>query len=260
MIDNSLKRILLAVSILCLASGVYAETKMSVVAVATQTGEASFFGTPSTTVKLKITLPKPIFKIDSKQSKLVSIIDDTGADILDKAIKWRGQQSYYSVQNRENNIDFSDSTIEQNTIIVPINVTATASKDANTITIKADLTFHCYPEDTVQHHTSDMLKVNDIRQNMIFGNTQVKWIEVATGNNGGKALTFFDADTNVIIDKMLLYDAQGTALMTIHPIAQQNVEIETDMLPKIKQVALVYRQPVIIKVPVDIQTNGIGLP
>ncbi len=259
MINNSIKYAFLTLCLTGLTS-VYAQKtipEISLMSILTEKGEVSFFGIPKTAIKLRITVPNGIFKIDGNASKLINFVDDRGTDILARG---RRQTTDYISSAEENNIDTYSSKIEGNSIIVPINVTAIADKNAQYISVKANVSLYCYPPENSKKHTSGMITVTDISQKIMFNNNYVKLNQTGVGQKmDGTDLAVFELDTDIIINKMTFYDGLQQELVTVYPAPQQEVEIKFDAVKKIDKVNIEYANPVIVNVPVNFKTNGVGL-
>ena len=229
----------------------------------------SAFHDQKTEVKLKITLAtnEHIFKIDKKNSKLFSFIDDKGNDILKKGRMWRQTKSYFTSIG-ENSIDFNSISIEENSIVVPINITAIPNKNATSIIIRAKLLLYAYDSDSkLQSFTTDFIDLKNINLDSFHPNNETisfdnyfikldKYSTMSMGNNDEMSL--FEYDTNTIINKIIFYDDKRQEIGSTRPDTRE-ISINSSIIDKIKKIKMEYTKPILVEVPINIETNGIGI-
>ncbi len=251
-------KVCIAIAFLTNAVNLFAQTNKSeidIVSLSIKKPVGSFFNKPETFVMIKVTIDQDILKIDSKKSELITFADDQGTNLLNKGIKWRRAQSYFSSGN-ENGIRFENIEIDANTAMIPIGVTAIPTKNSKTIQIEANLTLYCYPSEISAKSTTDLLDLPGVTGEIVFSDFTAKFYGKGTGNIGGVPLNFFKVDTDAVIDKMYFYDIQEREIKVLQ--YPNNFEIESSIVSDIKKVKIEYSAPVIVEVPLDIKT-GIGI-
>ncbi len=240
------------------AVNLFAQTNKSeidIVSLSIEKTGGFFVNRPETLVMIKLTIDQDILKIDSKKSELITFVDDQGTNLLNKGIKWRRAQSYFSSGN-ENGIHFENTEIDSNTAMIPIGVTAIPTRNSKTIQIEANITLYCYPSENSAKSTTDLLDLPDVTGEIVFSGFTAKIYDQGTGSIGGVPLNFFKVDTDAVIDKMFFYDIQERELKVLQ--YPGNFEIESNIVSDIKKVKIEYSAPVIVEVPLDIKT-GIGI-
>lgn len=217
---------------------------------------ASFSSQNETNLDLRLTVDQEIVRIDKEKTKLLSVTDDKGTQILKNGLRWRSKQSYFT-SRLENAIGVSDSKVSDRTVSFPIQVTALPTTGAKAINIKADVVLLCYPKERLTPTQSGALKLRGAVGEVNFLTYYARFSERGSGSsNGGPMKRYIGLETNAIIEKITYMDGKGKTLETIeYPSAISTLKIEESLIPKIKTVNIEYIPPRVVKVPMEVTTT-----
>ena len=229
---------------------------LSISAAKSQKGSLDFAGTQ---IKLSISGLGNIMKIDPEATKLISFADNKGVDLLAAGVKWREQQNYYT-SRAENRFDTQNSSIEGNILIIPVAVTAQPSPGATTVTVKGTIGLFAYPAEGVAKRESGAVPCADLFSKPFpLGEFSFALIPSGNGEADGVLYTYANFTSDAVIHRLALLDAKNSELLVMQaPNPNENLVIESRLLPKIKAVSIQYGAPVKVSVPFEV-TTGIGL-
>ncbi len=233
---------------------------VSAISLEVDSGVDSMFSKPLTKIKLKLNLDKEILSIRKQGTELISFSDDQGADLLKEGIKWRRSQPYIT-SCTENGIGVDNSKVNGGEVTFPISVTATPTKGAKTISLRANVVLHCYPpEKSIKINSGPLDLPGGVGEVVFSDEYSAKFYKFATGHYGGEPeLTFIKFDTDALIEKISFLDVKEQKLKTIdYPNPNLEIGIESSILPSISKVSIEYTSPVVITVPVTL-TTGLGI-
>lgn len=229
---------------------------LSIVVAKQQKGSLDFTGTQ---LKLAISGVGNIMKIDPETTKLISFADNKGADLLAVGVKWREQQNYFT-SRAENRFDTQNSSNEGNTLTIPVAVTAPPSPGATTVTVKGIIGLYAYPAVGVAKRESGAVPCADLFSKPFpLGEFTFALIPAGNGEADGVLYTYANFTSDAVIHRLALLDAKNSELLVMQaPNPNENLVIESKLLPKIKAVSIQYGAPVKVSVPFEV-TTGIGL-
>jgi len=218
-------------------------------------GTFEFSGTKIT---LSVTTPTPIITIDPTTTKLTSFIDDKGTDLLAAGIQWRSQQSDVTSRT-ENGFDVAVISIHENSALVPVSVTATPSPGAKMLTISGTIGLVVAPAVNTAAQDSGLIKIDSLFATPItFGNNTVTIAPFGTGEADGVFNHYANISSTAVLARLTLYDEKQTQLLTFEkPNPNENLVIESRLIPNIKAIRMLYTTPDKTIIPVNI-TTGIG--
>lgn len=212
-----------------------------------------------TQLKLAISDLAAVMKIDPAATKLVSFTDSKGADLLAAGVKWRELQSYFT-SRAENCFDTQNSSIEGSTLTIPVAVTAPPSPGATTVTVKGILGLFAYPPAGTEQRESGVIPCTDLFSKPLpLGDFSLALTPYGNGESDGVLYTYANFASDAVIHRLALLDEKNRELLVMQtPNPNENLVIESRLLPKIKAVTVRYGAPVKVSVPFEV-TTGIGL-
>lgn len=212
-----------------------------------------------TQLKLAITGLGSIMKIDPEVTKLLSLTDNKGADLLAAGVKWREQQSYFT-SRAENRFDTKSSSIDGNTLTIPVAVTAPPSPGATTVTVKGIIGLFAYPAAGSAQSESGVIPFVDLFSKPLkLGEYSLTLTPFGNGEVDGVLYTYVNFVGYAVIHRLALLDEKNRELLVVQaPNPNENLVIESRLLPKIKAVSIRYGAPLKTSVSIDV-TTGVGL-
>lgn len=221
-----------------------------------QKGSLDFTGTQ---LKLAISDVGAVMKIDPEATKLLSFTDNIGADLLATGVKLREQQNYFT-SRAENRFDTQNSSVEGNTLTIPVAVTAPPSPGAATVTVKGTIGLFTYPDEGAARRESGVVPCADLFSKPLpLGEYTLTLTPFGNGEVDGLLYTYANFSSGAVIHRLALLDEKSRELLVIQtPNPNENLVIESRLLPKIRAVSVLYGAPAKVTVPLEV-TTGIGL-
>ncbi|MDD2366309.1 MAG: hypothetical protein PHN84_09105 [Desulfuromonadaceae bacterium] len=221
-----------------------------------QKGSLDFTGTQ---LKLAISNVGAVMKIDPETTKLLSFTDNKGSDLLAAGVKWREQQNYFT-SRAENRFDTQNSSIDGNTLTIPVAVTAPPSPGATTVTVKGTIGLFTYPAEGAEKRETGAVPCADLFSKPLpLGEYILTLTPFGNGEVDGVLYTYANFASDAVIHRLTLMDEKNRELLVIQaPNPNENLVIESRLLPKIKAVSIQYGAPAKVTVPIEV-TTGIGL-
>lgn len=229
---------------------------LSISAAKPQKGSIDFAGTQ---IKLAISDIGNIMKIDPAATKLISFTDNKGVDLLAAGVRWREQQNYYT-SRAENRFDTQNSSVEGNILTLPVAVTAQPSPGATTVTVKGTIGLYVNPAAGAVKRETGAVPCKDLFSKPLpLGEFSLSLTPYGNGEADGVLYTYANFASDAVIHRLALVDAKNSELLVIQaPNPNENLVIESRLLPKIKAVSIQYGVPEKVSVPFEV-TIGIGM-
>lgn len=245
--------------LLLLAMPAAAAPKIEVISIVIAKPQKSNLDFTGTQLKLAISNVGAVMKVDPESTKLLSFTDNKGADLLTAGVKWREQQNYFT-SRAENRFDTQNSSIDGNTLIIPVAVTAPPSPGATKVTVKGAIGLFTYPpEGTAQRESGVIPCVDLFSKPLPLGEFALALTPYGNGEADGVLYTYANFASDAVIHRLALLDEKSRELLVMQtPKPNENLVIESRLLPKIKAVSIRYGAPVKVSVPLEV-TTGIGL-
>lgn len=229
---------------------------LSIAVAKPQNSSLDFVGTQ---IKLLISASAPVMKIDPEATKLVSFTDNKGSDLLAAGLKWREQQTFFT-SRAENKFDTQGSSIEGNTLTIPVAVTAPPSPGATSVTVKGIIGLFTYPPVGAAQRESGIIPCTDLFSKPLqLGEFSLVLTPYGNGEVDGVLYTYANYASDAVIYRLTLLDEKNQELLVIQaPKPNENLVIGSGLLPNIKAVIVRYGAPSKLSVPLEVST-GIGL-
>lgn len=229
---------------------------LSIAVAKPQKNSLDFTGTQ---LKLAISSVGGIMKIDAEATKLLSFTDNKGADLLAAGVKWHEQQNYFT-SRAENRFDTQNSSIDGNTLTIPVAVNALPSPGATTVSVKGTIGLFAYPPASAAQRESGVVPCADLfAKPLLLGKYTLTLTPYGNGEVDGVLYTYANFASDAVIHRLALLDEKNRELLVMQtPNPNENLVIESRLLLKIKAVTVQYGVPVKVSVPLEV-TTGIGL-